>query len=65
MILVMERLNETWNCGDNFFVENISTKATVLVWIGDIPKYTPVVILSFQLSKGSSTDKGRANEYTG
>ena len=43
MIVVKERSNATWNCGDTLPTNKLSTKATVLVYIGDIPKYIPGV----------------------
>ena len=38
---------------DTLPVNNIGTKAAVLAWIGDIPKYIPSVIFYFHLVKQS------------
>ena len=48
--MVKEGLNSTWNCGDNLTVDKLSTKASVLAWIGDINKYIPGVMLYFPFS---------------
>ena len=63
--MVNEESNVPWNCGDNLTVENISTKANLLAWIGDITKCIPSVIFSFHFSNSWSADKGQDNIYTG
>ena len=65
LIVAKEGSNETWNWCYTPPVEKLSTNATVLAYIGDIPKYIPDVIFSFHFSKGWSTDKGQANAYRG
>ena len=65
LIVVKEGSNEICNCGDTLPVNKISTKATLLAWIVDIPKYIVGVIFSFHLSKVLSAANGKANDYIG
>ena len=54
-----------WNCGETITVVMISTKNTVITWIGDMTKYIPGVLLSFYLSNGSSANRVLDNSYMG
>ena len=45
-----EGSNATWKCVDTLTTDKISTKDTVLAYIGDIPKYIPGVLFYFHLS---------------
>ena len=63
--MVKEQSNATWKCGDTPSTNKLSTKAAVLVYIGDITKYVPGVFFYFHLSNGWLSAKLLDNVYTG
>ena len=64
-MVVNEGSNEALKCGDTLTINKLSTNATVIELIVDIPKYILSVILYFHLSNSWSKAKERDNAYIG